>query len=93
MICYYNIQGAGDARKQPCFKSPHRSLSQPRPQVIVTVVPCAKNPNWCRNFGSSYVFIAKAFARGIFRCRPLNYIPIPVLNGLFLYLAVTALSG
>ena len=26
-------------------------------------------------------------------CRPLNYIPIPVLNGLFLYLAVTALSG
>ena len=28
-----------------------------------------------------------------FRCRPLNYIPIPVLNGLFLYLAVTALSG
>ena len=26
-------------------------------------------------------------------CRPLNYIPIPVLDGLFLYLAVTAVSG
>ena len=39
------------------------------------------------------MLIAKAFTRGIFRCRPLNYIPIPVLNGLFLYLAVTALSG
>ena len=24
---------------------------------------------------------------------PLNYIPIPVLDGLFLYLAVTAVSG
>ena len=54
--------------------------------VSVNLIPRSVNKNTIHYHLISFFFSP-------FKHRPLNYIPIPVLDGLFLYLAVTAVSG